>query len=191
MPSLKVISITVIWLTLFATAYYVLLQYDFKSSDSKLSKIPRATQLPISKQGPTLIAFLHAKCPCSRASINEIDRLLTSHGKDLKTIFVFSKEKDLELAWIQESELYKKAQKMSVEIIIDPNNSEAKVFKAQTSGKVFLVSPKQEILFQGGVTASRGHEGNNSGITAIQKILAGKNSQIDFQPSFGCLIYSS
>ena len=191
MPSLKVIIITLIWLALFATAYYVLLKYDFKTTDNKLKTMTQATQLKISEQKPTLIAFLHAKCPCSKASIHEINRLLASHSKELKTIFVFGKEEGLNLDWVKESDLYKEAQQMPVEIIIDTNNQEAKAFKAQTSGKVFLISPQRKILFQGGVTASRGHEGDNLGINAIQDILNGKEAKVDFQPSFGCLIYAN
>ncbi len=46
-----------------------------------------------------------------------------------------------------------------------------KTFNVKTSGHVLLYHPNGNLLFSGGITASRGHEGDNSGKEFISNVV--------------------
>ena len=41
---------------------------------------PQQTSLELDPSRPTLVLFLHPKCPCTRASLRELERILTGTG---------------------------------------------------------------------------------------------------------------
>jgi hypothetical protein len=67
---------------------------------------------------------------------------------------------------------------------------EAKLFGAKTSGDVLLFGANGKLIFAGGITASRGHEGDNPGADAMLKALGesrrNKVSTTTATPVFGC-----
>jgi hypothetical protein len=56
-------------------------------------------------------------------------------------------------------------------MIWDDGAVEARIFAARTSGYVLLYSPAAKLLFQGGITGSRGHEGDNYGLSRLAGLL--------------------
>jgi hypothetical protein len=54
----------------------------------------------------------------------------------------------------------------------DEGGVEARGFAARASGDVLLYSPAGKLLFQGGITGSRGHEGDNYGLSRLADLLA-------------------
>ncbi len=67
---------------------------------------------------------------------------------------------------------------------------EAKLFGAKTSGDVLLFGANGKLIFAGGITASRGHEGDNPGADAMLKALGesrrNKVTTTTATPVFGC-----
>jgi hypothetical protein len=55
----------------------------------------------------------------------------------------------------------------------DDGGVEARRFGVKTSGTVLLYSALGRLLFHGGITGSRGHEGDNYGITRLAAALRG------------------
>ncbi len=65
---------------------------------------------------------------------------------------------------------------------------------AQTSGQVFLYDKSGDLMFQGGMTSSRGHVGDNDGLNALLGIIIGSmpaHARPAHAPVFGCAIYST
>lgn len=75
-------------------------------------------------------------------------------------------------------------------LLLDKTASEAKAFGAVSSGETYLFDRDGKLCFQGGITAARGHEGDNSGRESIEKILSGRQSARLNYPVYGCLLES-
>jgi hypothetical protein len=74
----------------------------------------------------------------------------------------------------------------------DPDGREARVFGAQTSGVVFLYDTHGELLFEGGITGSRGHAGENFGADRLAAALrSGRPGAGTPSPVFGCSLTGS
>ena len=58
-------------------------------------------------------------------------------------------------------------------VVNDVEGVEARRFGAQTSGTTSLYSPDGRLLFSGGITSSRGHEGDNAGEDALTQAISG------------------
>jgi len=68
----------------------------------------------------------------------------------------------------------------------DDDGVEAARFGAATSGQVILYDRDGRLLFSGGITASRGHAGDNDGRDAIVSLLGGGRGTRHSSPVFGC-----
>jgi hypothetical protein len=73
-----------------------------------------------------------------------------------------------------------------VTTVRDDDGVEAARFQALTSGATALYDPQGRLLFSGGITSARGHEGDSFGIRRISSLLrTGKADRAD-APVFGC-----
>jgi hypothetical protein len=72
--------------------------------------------------------------------------------------------------------------------LCDEDGFEAKRFGAKTSGQVVLYAPKGALLFSGGITVSRGHQGSNPGLESLITCLTQSNPDRTPWPVFGCLL---
>jgi hypothetical protein len=58
-------------------------------------------------------------------------------------------------------------------------------FRARVSGQLLLYSPSGTLLFNGGITAARGHIGGNAGADAVLRSVNGQGASAN-APVFGC-----
>jgi hypothetical protein len=74
-------------------------------------------------------------------------------------------------------------------VLWDNDGEEAKRFGAATSGYMLLYDARGTLLFRGGVTVSRGHEGDNEGFDNL--VVALRSGRRARTPSrvFGCGIF--
>jgi hypothetical protein len=113
---------------------------------------------------------IHPHCPCSRASIGELAILIAHSGGRLAAFVVFVQPPGFDENWTK-SDLWSSAGLIpGVTRIIDLG-AEAKLFGAATSGQTMVYDPRGRLLFSGGITAARGHFGDNAGITAITRLI--------------------
>ena len=76
-----------------------------------------------------------------------------------------------------------------VTVAIDERGAEAALFGARTSGHAFLYAADGRLLYSGGLTASRGHEGDSFGTETLAALLAsGSTESPATAPVFGCEI---
>ena len=135
-----------------------------------------------------LIMFLHPGCSCSKASLAELSRLM-SEAPELSAQIVVMKSPKLEKLF-HENALIKQAKIIPrTKIIYDQDGAEAHLFKAETSGLTHLYS-QSTLVFAGGLTMARGHEGESVGKQAILSFLKGKESHSK-SLVFGCDIFNS
>jgi hypothetical protein len=78
------------------------------------------------------------------------------------------------------------AQIPGVAVLSDVDGEEAERFGAETSGHAFLFDPNGHLLFNGGITASRGHAGGNAGESSIVSLIDNHSSARAKTLVFGC-----
>jgi hypothetical protein len=148
---------------------------------------PAGTSLVLSRSLPTLVVFVHPHCPCSRATLGELEVLLAHYQRRVATRVVFLRPAGFAAEWV-ETDLFRTARGLhGVDVIRDDEGCETRRFGAQVSGEILLYDPDGVLLFRGGITASRGHHGDNAFRTTIEALLTGQRPQGPVRaPVFGC-----
>lgn len=140
---------------------------------------------------PQLVVFVHPFCSCTVASINELARLLArqtpEHPAPAIEFFFYRPRKS---EWGANTLWEKTEQLPGAHARWDDDGSEARRFGARTSGYALLYSPRGELLFQGGLTGARGHEGDNYGIERLAASLGSGQPASKPTPVFGCALGS-
>jgi hypothetical protein len=152
------------------------------------SRWPASSGIPRANDKPTLLMFAHPKCPCTRASINELARIMADCRGRLEAHVLFDMPAGATSDW-EQTELCTFAQSIpSVQVQTDHDQAEAERFAAKTSGFVLLYGTDGRLLFQGGITSSRGHSGDNLGRSAILDLLNTGSASTTSTSVFGCLL---
>lgn len=147
---------------------------------------PLDTVLERASDKPTALIFAHPKCPCTQASIQEFQRIEARHPGAFETVVVFAIPESNDGDW-KSSRLIEQARNLrSARIVFDPGGREASRFQAAVSGQILLFAGDGHLLFSGGVTPARGHEGDNAGQEAFEQALAHPESAAVSFPVFGC-----
>ena len=184
------ICLVVVWVTA-SCGGIALLQLYASTAATTLnapSQWPSESNLPLSEHGATLVLFAHPKCPCTRATLGELEKIVARFHGSFTPWVVFLKPDGVAEDWDQ-TDLRRTADAIpSVHVVSDPGGSLAKQFQATTSGQVFLYNSEGKLLFQGGITASRGHAGDNEGRSAIEACLQDTAPMYRQTSVFGCPI---
>jgi hypothetical protein len=92
--------------------------------------------------------------------------------------------------WVK-SDLWNRASTIpGVSVLEDRRGTEAQHFRALTSGQVFLYGADGRLLFSGGITAARGHVGDNPGRLAIESLVNSGTAERDHSVVFGCPLFN-
>src|SRR3712207_4573180 len=126
----------------------------------------------------------HPHCPCTRASINELARLMTQARGRVTAYVLFVKPEGFSDSWVQ-SDLWASAAAIpGVTPVLDDGGVEAARFRAATSGQTALYDAAGSLIFRGGITSARGHEGDNAGREAIVSLLTSDEAEEHDTPVF-------
>ncbi|GMU01444.1 hypothetical protein KH5H1_55640 [Corallococcus caeni] len=136
----------------------------------------------------TLFVLLHPQCPCSRATLAELAKLLDREGARLATrVFVWAPRQAP--PGFERSELWTRALALpGAQVVADVDGAVARELGVSTSGQVVLYSPDGVERFSGGITPARGHEGDSAGAGAIRDLLRADASRVATAPVFGCAL---
>ena len=74
----------------------------------------------------------------------------------------------------------------TVTVTKDENGRESRLFNASISGDPFVYDPAGRLQFRGGITASRGQEGDNMGRAALEMYAQTGSAPLSGTPVFGC-----
>lgn len=143
------------------------------------------------RTGLQIFAFLHPRCPCSRATVTQLARTSSRRGLTEKFQVVFFCPADKPDAWAQQ-ELWQLASACSgLQCSIDHGGRRTAQFGVRTSGHVLAFDSDGRKVFSGGITPSRGHEGKCLGSQLLEKICDGHLIAPVDLPVFGCEIVRS
>lgn len=151
---------------------------------------PESANIHRIEQRPTLVMFIHPDCPCTRASVEELSRVVARcQGRaDVHVVVLLPCE--LPSGW-EKTDLYRQAAAIpGVTMHIDHGGMEACRFHATTSGHTVLYDAAGHLVFQGGITLARGHSGDNAGESAVVNWLVTGRAGPPDAPVFGCALFS-
>jgi len=137
-----------------------------------------------------LLMFVHPRCPCTQASLGELAEILAREPGKASAALVFVKPAGAGPDWSQTA-LHKQAAAVPNLRLIDDDGTLARHFGAETSGHVVLYDAEGKLVFSGGITRSRGHEGESAGRRMICARLEGTASDAPAEtPVFGCPLFT-
>lgn len=178
-----------LWFSTAVAGVFYLAQYESTPADAEISyplTFPSESGVERSIEHSTLLFFAHPKCPCTRASLRELSRLTADVNGKLRAFVIFTKPADAAADWAQ-TDLRANAENIpNVSVLIDDAERETRIFNAQTSGLTLLYDRDGALRFEGGITAGRGHEGDNAGKTAVFEIITKNLEQKAESAVFGC-----
>ena len=148
---------------------------------------PKVSGLSLHPSRLTMIMFLHPRCPCSTASVNELARLSARAKDRMEIVAVFVIPPGCPPDWHQ-SNLWDTAKRIpGVHCLSDHDARICSQFHVTTSGHCLVYNPKLKLIFSGGITAGRGHEGDSLGQTMIaEKALKIAEDGLSECATFGC-----
>lgn len=150
---------------------------------------PATGALELDAHVPTLVLFAHPRCPCSHATLDELALLMAHCQGRVRAHVFFFQPHGAGANWSQTALTRDAAAIQGVKVAMDRDASLARHFGATTSGHVFLFEPSGRCLFSGGITAGRGHGGENAGRSAVEAWVLGQRTEITNLPVFGCPLY--
>ncbi len=151
------------------------------------SQFPQQSMVTLDATRPTLMMFLHPQCSCSQASLHELDVLLSRAPGRIAVKAVMAPDPDP--ASGTGADLRAQARTLrAVEVVSDDEGQMALAFGAQVSGQVLVYDPSGALVFAGGITSARGHEGDNDGLDTAVAIAQGRATAGRQTPVFGCLL---
>jgi hypothetical protein len=71
-------------------------------------------------------------------------------------------------------------------VVHDADNHEVALFGARTSGQVLIFDKDRRLLFSGGITESRAHEGDNTNLERAVAAMRSHASKVALTPVYGC-----
>jgi hypothetical protein len=177
-----------IWMVAIGMGMGALLVYEYTPGTDTCVPVhwPLQSKIPHVRGQPTLIMFAHPDCPCTRASIGELSVLMTHCQNKVKAYVVFLQPRGSSREWVH-TDLWQSAQAIPGVIAqADAEGNEARLFQVTTSGHVVVYGADEKLCFSGGITPSRGHYGDNEGLSDIIKLLNHEPAAATETPVFGC-----
>lgn len=186
----------VAWLVVLAVAFSYLTLHEFSTADNApqamVTHWPSESRIERGAGRPTLLLFLHPKCPCSRATLRELERVFANvpdnnESDNATELFVVATvPADGADEWRDTVTVNAAERLPNASLFIDRSGVEAARFGATVSGQLMLFDADGQREFAGGVTPSRGHEGANPGADGLTALLRNETEERYDFPAFGC-----
>jgi hypothetical protein len=186
-----IVGAVALWLP--AVAYGINVMWSYAATPGHPAEPPRFWPATAIKRGAahaTLLVFAHPQCECTRATLGELAILMAQANGRLDTDVFFYLPRGKDSTWAR-TDLWRTASAIpGVHAFEDPDAVMAKQFGVFTSGQTLLYSSDGLLLFKGGITAFRGHSGDNAGRSAVTALIRGTVPSMNDPPLvtrvFGC-----
>lgn len=183
-----------LWVLALMAALYFMSAYERAPGPEGTAPLvwPSASVLNTLNGDFTLVMFVHPQCPCSRASLDELNVIMNSaDARRSKAYAVFVSPPSTDEHWLHTYSWERAGQIPGVLRYVDHGGVEAHRFGAQTSGDLLLYDGRGQLEFRGGITSARGAEGDNIGRQSVLRLLAGSPVPWQTHAVFGCALLDS
>lgn len=182
-----------LWVGALLLSFASLFRYEFAGA----APVGVPPQLPTAfseyhvSERTTLLFFLHPRCPCTAAGIAELNRVLSDYPAAFNTTILFPSPSGAPDDWVAGTNYEAASRLPGARLNTDDDALLSELLQITTSGTAVVYDRHGALLFHGGLTSSRGHEGANYGAQAIREIALGKRPTQSVTPVFGCRLYQS
>jgi hypothetical protein len=175
-----------VWPLMVAPGFYAVEQYA--SAPGKLADAPATWPASVAVEREpgvhTVVMLAHPRCPCTRSSLREMSKLMTAVGKRAEGIVLFADPAGEQ--W-DRTDLWDIADGIpGVRALSDEGSAVAGALGAYTSGQVLVYDPEGALVFNGGITKARGHDGDNLGEATIVDIVNQGSAARATTDVYGC-----
>src|SRR5215510_8565066 len=177
-----------IWLIGVGTGLVALWRYEVTpNARAEIPKLwPSSSQLGRNPDLFTLVMAAHPHCPCTRASIDGLARIMSRLSGRVQAYVLVLKPNELPEAW-EKTEVWRSAARVpGVSVVADVDGREASRFQAKTSGQTVVYEPGGRLVFDGGLTAARGHAGRAASQDQVVALVEGRTTTPVVGNAFGC-----
>lgn len=178
------------WCIAVACGFSILITYSSMAGSGSDSPTnwPNGIELVHANAGYTLLVFIHPKCPCTFATVSELERLVAEINHPCQIVFLLDCPRLKQAEWSRSALASRCNAFPGGRVVLDFDGEMATRFQAKNSGQCLLYL-KGKLLFQGGVTTERGHEGQSLGRIALRQMLSGQRTILRRTPVFGCELF--
>lgn len=183
-------ALGVTWVAALGYGMQGLFKYETTPGASGLTtaKWPATSAVSRPANKPMLVMVAHPHCPCTRASMAELAQIMARAPKGVEATVLFVKPSGVDREW-DDTDLRRSAAAIpGVTTLIDAGGVEAARFGAETSGHTLVFDREGILVFSGGITATRGHAGDNAGENAALAALREQSPDRNRTAVFGCSI---
>lgn len=193
MPGYRLIAGVILWSTSVVCGFWIIALYENEPAKAQTGMVvwPEGVNLPVIPSKMPLLLFIHPKCPCTRATLSELDRLLPDISSRVSPILISYEPSDPALAveWRNTINVRYFDQTPGVQKVFDKRGDLARKFGVSASGALLLFDTDGKLLFQGGITSSRGHEGANPIQDSLVDLIRDGSGSPVIAPVFGCSLF--
>lgn len=185
-----IVIAVILWIAAIGCGLAKLYQYEFGAGQEIRPALhwPMAAGLKFQKGVFNYVLVMHPHCPCSRATLGELEIIMARSKGKVAVNLLFVKPKEFDESWVK-TDLFMQAKGMrGVQVYIDNEGKQAQIFGGATSGEGFLYDEQGALVFSGGITSSRGHSGDNVGRASIVDLIHRRKPLAMHTKSFGCSV---
>lgn len=189
----RLLVATGVWLTVLVIGLGVVYRYGYAAGPTGTTSLdwPANSTLNRTSNRMAAVMFVHPRCPCTRASLSELERFSAWSDGRIDLCVVFYRPATENDAWAHTS-LWTQAKRLpNTTLIIDSDDAIAREFGARTSGYVVAFDSFGHLSFSGGITLARGHEGASDGTAALRELVKGNAGTLRKTITFGCPIFQT
>jgi hypothetical protein len=186
-----VVAAVALWMPVTGFGIAKLLQYSTTPgvAAAPLLRLPDDAVTRSAPGRARLLVFAHPQCPCSRATIGELALILARCRDQVDASVFFYRPASEPASWAR-TDLWESAAAIpGVHLAVDPDGAAARRFGAFTSGQTLLYNSDGRLIFSGGITAARGHSGDNAGRDAIVALIRGGAAALNRTAVYGCSLH--
>lgn len=189
---LRLIAGAAVWILIVAMGMKSILDYETRAGipAQAPSVWPASSPIPRETGRATLLLFAHPRCPCTRATLGELERSMTRLRGKLDVYVVFARPPGADPSWVRSDRWHEAAAIPGVRLFVDSSGSEARRFGTTTSGQALFYDLSGRLRFAGGITPGRGHAGDNAGADAVIALARSDTAAWSSTPVYGCELCS-
>lgn len=190
-------SSVLLWLLVVIGCSYCLGEYANRPGASGAALVETVEAVGVagrSKGKPSLIVFIHPHCFCSWATFRQLETVLNeTNDIDLPVveIYVFVPVEEPRGDWMNSKLVRAFAGLPNAILTKDSGGRFALNYGSLTSGSICFIDKDSKLKFSGGITSSRGHQGECSASETLKSVLGGDEVESDQArpPVFGCPLF--
>ncbi|BET66912.1 hypothetical protein ASA1KI_18300 [Opitutales bacterium ASA1] len=152
-------------------------EYEIGSTSIAPAQVPMGTTLEPIPGRALVVMSVHPHCPCTARGLDTLERLWTRRkadaAVDLAILLTIPRGEAPDFATGSTADRARSIP--GAQVVVDVDGELSERFAAAASGQVAAYRASGELCFSGGLTVSRSHGGDSSGVDVLYALLRGED----------------